>query len=327
MKSVLGLEVRGLKIISSLILILILLLSVVTFANVDKVIVAVIGSNESLARSIEQSLSGIVSGFLNESDKKMLIRQRKECEMGLAECVDTGKFPQLDFVIEAGTSVRILSVEKGEVDALPDHISRDPDAIAEYFEDFDMYFHLPEFYDPQAKYGDVYVLMDKDFKDVGKCVYHGSGKYVNLEECKVKGAMYARRERRKVRFEGYEKELSRSDVRTIWIHAKRFEVYKDGQNVEIPVRISRGGYMVIVDIYGGKAVVVDVKPVEKGTTTFEFEAYYDPSVKSEELVFVLMNPESTVPKPEKLLSVSEFKKLVESSSGVGVFCFTVEGGD
>ena len=308
------------------IFILMFVVSNFIFASVDEVIVAVIGSNESFVRSIEQSLSGIVSGFLNENDKKILIKQKSECEMGLAECVDTGKFPQLDFVIEAGKAVRILSIEQKKVDTLPDYISKDPDAIAEYFEEFDMYFHLPRFYDPQAKYGDVYILMDRDFKDVGRCVYKGREKYVDLKGCQVKGAVYARRERRKISFKGYEKELSRSDVRTIWIRAKRFEVYKDGQNVEIPVRVSRGGYMVIIDIYNDNAVVLSVEPVEKGTTVFKFEAYYDPSVKSEELVFALMDPQSRTPVPNKDLSLEEFKKVLESSS-VGVFYFTVKGGD
>ncbi len=315
------------KAVNLSVFIFVLVISTFTFAKVDEVIVAVIGSNSSLVRSVEQSLSGIVSGFLNEGDKKVLIKQRSECEMGLSECVDTGKFPQLDFVIETGKVVRILSVEQKKVDTLPDYISKDPDAIAEYFEEFDMYFHLPEFYDPQAKSGDVYVLMDKDFRDLKRCVHRGNGKYVNLKSCIVKGAVYARRERRKVIFKEYERELSKSDVRTIWIRAKRFEVYKDGQNVEIPVRISRGGYMVIVDVYNDNAVVLDVNPVERGTSIFKFQAYCDPAVRSEELVFALMDPQKSVPAPNKSLSVDEFKRLLESSSGVGVFYFTVKEGD
>ncbi len=318
--------VMGLRVTNLLIFFLTFVLTVLTFANVDEVIVAVIGNDESFVRSVEQSLSGIVSGFLNESDKKLLIKQKNECEMGLAECVDTGKFPQLDFVIETGKAVRILSIEQKKVDTLPDYISKDPDAIAEYFEEFDMYFHLPQFHDPQAKHGDVYILMDRDFKDIGKCVYKGSGKYVDLENCHVRKAIYARRERRKVSFKGYERELSRSDIRTIWIGAKRFEVYKDGQNVEVPVRVSRGGYMVIIDIYNDNAVVLDVVPVERGVTTFKFEAYHDPSVRSEELVFALMDPQSKIPVPNKLLNLDEFKMILESSS-VGVFYFTVKGGD
>ncbi len=73
-----------------------ILVSALTLAEVDRVIVTVIGDDESLVRSIEQRLSRIVAGFLSEKDKKIIVKHIKECEAGLLECVDFGKFPWPD---------------------------------------------------------------------------------------------------------------------------------------------------------------------------------------------------------------------------------------
>jgi hypothetical protein len=306
---------------------MILLIILSTFAisdDIDRVFVAVLGDNDEVYE-LEQKLNGIVSGFLSKDYKEIFLENLKNCQMGFSECPAFKKFPFVDFAIFVGKPVKIYCFEKNFVEVPPSYISQDLNAIVDYFEQFILYHHLPRFEDPQAKKGDVYILMDENFNDIKKCTIEKRSEIVDLSRCAPKGVKYARKQRRTIKFRGYEKEIRKSDISNIWIGAKRFEVYEDGQIVKIPVRVSHGGVLIIIDVYNDAAFVISSEAVESGKTIYEFQAYYDPSARVEELVFVLLEPSEDIriPVVGKELSEEEFKDLVESAKGISAFMFTV----
>jgi len=306
--------------------VLIVILSTLFAKGVDEVVVAVVG-DEIMAERVEEELQGYVSGFLKDEDKGVFMKMMKECEIGLSECPAFSKFPAIDFVIEVGSGVRVYDVERGIVEPIPHHIASSPRAIADYFLNFVMYFHLPVFRDPTAHGGDVYILMDADFKVLNKkCTIKDRTEIVDLRRCAPKNAVYARKLWRFVKIGNYVMALRKSDAKILWVDTKNFEVYRDGQIVHVPVLLSEGGKLVVYDIYNERAHFLSKDYVEEGSYSFSFEAYYDPKVETEQLVFLLFGYHTRTSIPD-VAGEEDFERLVKEAMGVGAYNFVVVEGE
>ncbi len=258
---------------------------------------------------------------ISKSEMNIILEILKQEDVGIREGKKGEyKLPAVDYVLVVSSdSVRFIDMRR-LVDSflnLKNAKKIDPVSfIVNYFENYVLYFDLPCFIDKKARKGSYYVLMNKDFEDVGYVRFMGDTNKVCFYS---KKASYARRLRPAVIRNGkvlYE--LKHKDS-TIAIFGELFRVFRDGEEVLLQVLVEKGGFLNVVDIYGDEIYVVSSEPVEKGIHNFTFQAYKGPKVTTETLVFFL-----TYKPLESLKDFNELCDILRSSPGVAIMSFVVK---
>lgn len=257
----------------------------------------------------------------SEKEKKIIIDMMKEQDLGLRKG-EISKLPQVDYVIyfdEDNNIVYFSDINKLPIKMLKinNEWSDTSYRIINYFENFVLYFKLPEFEDKKARKGTIYMLMDENFKDIK---YYKLKKKETHIKIKYPDAVYARRLRPsifnssgKLLYERKEGDLSLSIVDNPGITE-----FKDGDEISINIFVEEPGYVSIIDIYKNEIMVISSNYVDYGYFKFTADAYAGDGSK-EMLLFVL----SDDPITKENLSFEELKDLLESSKGMDLMEFVV----
>jgi hypothetical protein len=270
-------------------------------------------------------LEDIFSRYYNlvpfsKEQEKTIIRLMKEEDLGLRKG-EMSQLPHVDYIIDydaTTTTVKFLDTTTLLIKRLK--LNKDwfdpTYRILYYFKNFVLYFKLPDFEDKQARAGAIYVLMNKNFKDIGYYTLSKKETHIEIEQ---PGAVYARKlrpsifENGKVLYERQEGDLTLNIVDNPGITE-----YKNGDETRLKIFVEKPGFITVVDIYKDEISVISSNFVKYGYYRYTFTAYYGDGSK-ETLLFILTDNKVQ----KNSFSYKELKELLEKAEGMDLMNFIV----
>ena len=286
--------------------------------------IGVIGS-----ASYKDELVSIVSKLyelvpIEKKEEQIITQIWKEQDIGLRKekLKSLHQFPDVDYIIELSDyRVTFYELSGATVKKIQVGKKNPTKSILEYFQSFVLLFELPVFIDRTAARGSWYAILDENKNVLGYYKNESTSTEISIPMQRFKNAVYARKLRKAViHNDEIIYEIAEKDLNVQIVSEKYFEVFEDGQDVDLTVLVNEGGFLYVFDIYKDDIICVKSDPVERGGYTFSFTAYKGENNVKETLIFAL---EKTSIECNKL-SFERLKKLLQMSNGVDLITFVVK---